>query len=73
MMQARPPLSPRENWDRYVYRKWRDRPQAHYCMFCNDVSDDDLWLYGGCACCGNNGYYVPRPHVSWTAMRRAAC
>ena len=28
-----------------------------YCEFCKDVPEDDLFAHGGCACCGNNGYY----------------
>ena len=66
------PLGPRANWDRYVYRQWRERPPAHYCMFCNDVSDEDLSLYGGCGVCGNNGYFRPKPHVCGDAMRAGA-
>ena len=28
-----------------------------YCIFCIDADEGDLWEYGGCQCCGNNGYY----------------
>ena len=33
------------------------KPMPSYCMFCNDVSEDDLMAHGGCGCCGNNGAY----------------
>ena len=28
-----------------------------YCIFCIDADEGDMWEYGGCNCCGNNGYY----------------
>ena len=40
-----------------LYDKPREKPDPTYCIFCKDAPEHDLWEYGGCKCCGNNGYY----------------
>ena len=41
----------------YLYDEPKPKKSPSYCMFCIDAPEIELEIHGGCACCGNGGYY----------------